>query len=187
MRIYPLFAVAGVLFSGAPVLAQRWSPNDNAGTAAADFFGTTNDKPLIFKTDNVEAMRISGNSNIVAHDLIVSGKILTNGLQLPLSAAAGRVLTSDSAGNASWQLGKPGPQGPARPQGETGATGPQGPAGTLTLPFTGSAATFSPLLNLTNNYPGGGTGGDGIDVSVSGEFAIGINVTATNPYVGFGV
>lgn len=45
------------------------------------------------------------------------------------SPAAGRLLTTDASGNASWQDGIPGPQGPKGPDGAQGAAGPAGPEG----------------------------------------------------------
>src|SRR6187397_2576838 len=44
--------------------AQSWLLNGNAGTLNTNFLGTTDGKPVIFKTNNVERMRISKNGNI---------------------------------------------------------------------------------------------------------------------------
>ncbi|MBK6330630.1 MAG: hypothetical protein IPF62_08980 [Bacteroidetes bacterium] len=55
----------------------------------------------------------------------LNGQIQING-GVP---GAGKVLTSDASGLATWELGVPGPTGPQGPIGLTGATGPTGPAG----------------------------------------------------------
>jgi len=56
--------------------------------------------------------------------------------------------------------GATGPQGPTGATGATGSTGPQGPAGTLTLPFSGSAISSNPILQIFNFGSG-----DGEDIS----------------------
>jgi len=92
-----------------------------------------------------------------------------------LAAATYLVTVTNSvphAGSAYVAVGAVGPQGPAGPTGatgpagptgptgatgSTGATGPagpQGPAGTITLPFSGSAAgTNGPVFEITNTAP----------------------------------
>jgi hypothetical protein len=50
--------------------------------------------------------------------------------------------------------GATGPAGPAGPTGATGAKGATGPAGTITLPYSGSAAgTNGPVVEITNTSP----------------------------------
>lgn len=45
--------------------AQNWLLNGNAGISGNNnFLGTTDDKPVVFRTNNVERMRISKNGNI---------------------------------------------------------------------------------------------------------------------------
>jgi hypothetical protein len=51
------------------------------------------------------------------------------GIRIPTGATAGYVLTSDGAGNGTWQAGVAGPTGPAGPAGAVGATGPAGANG----------------------------------------------------------
>jgi hypothetical protein len=44
------------------VNAQSWSLTGNAGTVQnTNFIGTTDNKPLVFRTKNLERMRISNN------------------------------------------------------------------------------------------------------------------------------
>jgi len=101
--------------------------------------------------------------------LEVNGKIKTTGLQLTTGTLqAGLVLTSDNLGNATWQLGTPGPQGP---QGNTGATGPTGPQGPQGDPgpqgpqglqgMTGSTGPQGPQGPTGNAGPQGATGPQG--------------------------
>jgi hypothetical protein len=89
---------------------------------------------------------------------VVGGMRLVDGNQ-----AAGRVLTSDASGNASWQIvaGGVGPTGPTGaagatgPNGNTGATGVTGPAGaegaTGAVGPTGATGATGPLIAGTSN------------------------------------
>jgi hypothetical protein len=57
-----------LLFFSAAVItahAQNWLLNGNAGISGNNnFLGTTDDKPVVFRTNNVERMRINKNGNI---------------------------------------------------------------------------------------------------------------------------
>jgi len=57
-----------LLFSGVIVLAvnaQSWLLNGNAGIdQKTNFLGTKDDKPIVFRTNNVERMRINKNGGI---------------------------------------------------------------------------------------------------------------------------
>ena len=64
-----------------------------------------------------------------------------------MSPAAGKVLTSDASGNATWQAftsGGVGPQGPAGP------TGPQGPAGSVRT-VTCTAGSYVSSVDASGN------------------------------------
>lgn len=60
-------------------------------------------------TSFTEVMRIKGSGNVgigtnaPTQKLDVNGVIKSSGLQIPTNAAAGRVLTADASGNATWQ------------------------------------------------------------------------------------
>jgi hypothetical protein len=75
--------------------------------------------------------------------LEVNGQIKINGG----APAAGRVLTSDATGLATWATVPAGPAGPQGPAGPTGATGPGGPAGVIA---NGSVAGNTPFWNGTS-------------------------------------
>jgi hypothetical protein len=62
--------------------SSSWTLAGNTGTnASADFLGTTDTQPLVFKTNNVEAMRIDQNGNLAVGHTLASARIsaLTNG------------------------------------------------------------------------------------------------------------
>jgi hypothetical protein len=85
---------------------NSWALNGNANTnTAAHFIGTTDVQPLLFKSNNVEAMRIISNGNVgigtatPISKLHVQGNItMQDGTQ-----GIGKVLTSDADGTATWQ------------------------------------------------------------------------------------
>ncbi|MFT3827202.1 MAG: hypothetical protein QM731_24965 [Chitinophagaceae bacterium] len=89
-----------------------WALNGNSGTTAGpDFIGTNDHVDLIFKTGSAERIRLFAGGNMGVgitsdntHRLQVNGNIWSNGsLILPTGAGAGKVLTSDASGVASWQ------------------------------------------------------------------------------------
>lgn len=47
-----------------PATSNAWLLTGNGGTASTAFLGTTDAKPIIFKTNNVEAMRLSSAGNL---------------------------------------------------------------------------------------------------------------------------
>lgn len=88
--------------------SSSWSLNGN-NTASANFLGTKNGNPLIFKTTNIERMRILSGGNVGIGTttpsalLHVAGQVkITDG-----SEALGWVLTSDANGLASWAMPPP--------------------------------------------------------------------------------
>lgn len=50
--------------AGATPTSVPWATHGNAGTDAGDFLGTINNQPLIFKTNNVEGMRLAANGTV---------------------------------------------------------------------------------------------------------------------------
>ena len=70
-----------LLFSFVHTNAQSWLLTGNSGTKSTNFLGTTDDKALVFRTNNVERMRVlsSGNTGIGTNNphqkLDVSGNI----------------------------------------------------------------------------------------------------------------
>lgn len=60
--------------------AQSWSLNGNAGTTpGTNFIGTTDNKDLVFKTNNVERVRIDKNGNLYAGEM---SYFFSNGLNM---------------------------------------------------------------------------------------------------------
>ncbi|MFT3681955.1 MAG: hypothetical protein QM791_16900 [Ferruginibacter sp.] len=88
-----------------------WTLTGNAGTnSSSSFIGTTDAQALVVRTNNTEKIRIntSGNMGIgttsPSEKLEVAGNVkITDTLKLPIGAGAGKVLTSDEYGNATWQ------------------------------------------------------------------------------------
>jgi hypothetical protein len=109
-----LFSFATVLCFGSTYYSQNgigngsnsnWKLNGNAGTSpSTNYLGTSDNKDLIFKTNESERIRILSNGNIgigisnPTSTLEVVGSFkLVNGTQ-----QNGHYLTSDANGNASW-------------------------------------------------------------------------------------
>jgi hypothetical protein len=87
-------------------LNQPSTPGDGAGIFAPDFnspaFGiytANNERLRVFAAGNVAIGTTVDNGNL----LQVNGNVSANGLVLPTGAGAGKVLTSDGSGNATWQ------------------------------------------------------------------------------------
>lgn len=73
---------------------------------------------MVVRNDN----RVGINTSTPAATLDVNGQLKISGG----TPGAGKVLTSDANGLATWETAVPGPQGPQGIQGPTGAQGPQG-------------------------------------------------------------
>lgn len=106
MRIPRQFTPILVLPLVAAMGCAAWKLDGNGGTdPTGSFLGTTDNQPLVIRTANREAVRVSasGNVGIGAADptarLEVAGQVrITGG-----SPGPGKVLTSDANGLASWQ------------------------------------------------------------------------------------
>ncbi len=103
--------IAAMVLTASNTQAQSWVFAGNAGTATS-FVGTTNAQPLRFKTNGAttaDKMTILTNGNVgigitaPVQKLDVVGTIKGTGFILSTGAAAGRILTSDATGNATWQ------------------------------------------------------------------------------------
>ncbi len=87
------------------IRAQAWLLKGNAGTTSAtNFIGTTDAQDVVIRTNNTEKMRVLSNGNVgigtgtPTEKLELNGSIkITDGTQ-----GAGKVLTSDAAGKATW-------------------------------------------------------------------------------------
>lgn len=83
-----------------------WLTSGNSNTNSGSFIGTTDNQPLVFRTNNSEKLRITTNGNVgigtnnPSAQLEVSGSLRFSGAGTP---GAGKVLTSDANGNATWQ------------------------------------------------------------------------------------
>ncbi len=132
----------------------------------------TLDSVLGRKNDTSKTAKFTG---ILSASNLIVGKF-----QFPFGAGAGKVLTSDKDGNASWvelgsgELGTPGPRGctgpkgdkgdtglpgPVGPKGDTGLTGPQGLQGpTGPQGPAGPAGTASAITSY-NQLPSGSLAG----------------------------
>ncbi len=134
------------------------------GTAGNDgYLSVTTLGQQRFVVDNSGHIGIGPNTFLGAN-LDVQGNVkITDGTE-----GAGKVLTSDANGLASWQDAVPGATGPQGPVGVTGDTGPQGPTGATGLLPDGTAAGNTPYWNGTewvvsssNIYNNGGNVGVG--------------------------
>ncbi len=83
-----------------------WLTSGNSNTNSGSFIGTTDNQPLVFRTNNSEKLRITTNGNVgigtsnPTAQLEVSGSLRFTGAGVP---GAGKVLTSDADGYATWQ------------------------------------------------------------------------------------
>ena len=89
-----------------PSGSNAWSLGGNASTSpATDYIGTSDAQPLVIKTNATERMRVSSTGNIGIGTTTPTATLQVNGTTRLLDGtqAADKVLTSDAAGNASWQ------------------------------------------------------------------------------------
>src|SRR5277367_1461888 len=137
-----------VTYATKPTIAATVTCTLSIGVA--DTFHDCNLAPLVQSWITTPAsnfgveLQASGTTNIT-----IDSKENTNTshpavLEIDLSGPAGPA----GATGAKGATGSQGPAGAAGARGATGATGPTGPAGGLTLPYTGSAATNAPVMEL---------------------------------------
>jgi hypothetical protein len=91
-----------------PVESMAWAVGGNANTFSA--FGTKDNNSIPVITNNQLRMWIDNDGNVgigntfdPTERLDVLGNVKATGLIIPTNAAAGKVLTSDANGNATWQ------------------------------------------------------------------------------------
>jgi len=157
-----------------------WRLTGNFGTLPEQhFIGTKDKKPLLFRTNRAVRMVIRetgkigiGTINPGAKLEIVGDIKIVNGTQ-----GAGKVLTSDATGLASWQsaVGTPGPTGPTGPTGPAGATGENGATGA-----TGPVGATGANGATGATGPAGAMGGNGATGPAGPTGAAGAN-GATGP------
>jgi len=144
-----------------------WKLTGNFGTLPGEHFvGTKDKKPLVFRTNRAIRMVIRETGDVgigtinPGAKLEIAGDIkIVDGTQ-----GAGKVLTSDATGWASWQtaVGTPGPTGPVGPPGATGANGPAGANGaTGPAGATGASGPPGPTGAVGANGSAGATGATG--------------------------
>ena len=92
IRISTAVSTIALLTATLPVAAQSWSLTGNAGTSATNFIGTTDNMPLLFRTNNVQRMSLTawqygglevGSTNTPSY-ISVAGKDVV-GTIMPLS------------------------------------------------------------------------------------------------------
>ncbi|MBC8883817.1 hypothetical protein H9X57_12045 [Flavobacterium piscinae] len=88
-----------------PITNEYWNIHGNTGTnPTTNFIGTSDAQPLVFKTNNVERMRIfNGNLGIGTIAPTAPLEVIGNIRMVDGNQQAGRVLTSSATGLASWQ------------------------------------------------------------------------------------
>src|SRR4051794_15434019 len=84
-----VIAIAILITAGAGTLsAQAWSINGNAGiNSTNNFLGTTDGKPVVFRTSNIERMRVTAAGGIGIGTVAPVGKLnIEGGSNLSLSS-----------------------------------------------------------------------------------------------------
>ncbi|UPT71717.1 MAG: tail fiber domain-containing protein [Flavobacterium sp. JAD_PAG50586_2] len=96
----------GGIVGSSPVTTNLWAHNGNAGTnAATNFVGTADNQPLVLKSNNIEGLRIGTSGNVGVGTALPLDKfhITGNIRMVDGNQAAGKVLTSDVNGRATWE------------------------------------------------------------------------------------
>ncbi|MEJ0101406.1 MAG: hypothetical protein WDO19_02115 [Bacteroidota bacterium] len=119
---------------------------------------------------SASGLRMDANGNIgigkatPTAPLDVNGNIKTTGFILPTSAGAGKVLTSDASGNATWQT----------PSSSSSGWSPTGNSGTnSSTNFIGTTDSINLVLRTNNKQRA--------SIFANGTFNIGANDTASRP------
>lgn len=82
-----------------------WNISGNIGITPEDFLGTVDSRPIVFKTDSVERMRLTEDGSLgiktdtPTADLDLNGQIRIRGG----NPGAGKILQSDANGLATWE------------------------------------------------------------------------------------
>ncbi len=138
-----------------------WSLTGNSVTSG-EFIGTTNNQPLVIRTNNTERMRIATSGNVgigtsnPSEKLDVAGNVRFSGALMPGGSAgtSGQVLVSQGAGNTpQWQtvsFTETDPVWTADKGGTPTITGTWTFSNTITGDISGNAATASKLATPRN-------------------------------------
>lgn len=106
MRIPRQLSPILVLPLVAAIGCAAWKLDGNSGTdPAGSFLGTTDDQPLVIRTANREAVRVTASGNVGIGSVAPTARLEVEG-QVRItggSPGGGKVLTSDATGLASWQ------------------------------------------------------------------------------------
>ncbi|MEZ4839368.1 MAG: hypothetical protein R2782_09470, partial [Flavobacterium sp.] len=88
-----------------PITNDYWNIHGNTGTnPTINFIGTSDAQPLVFRTNNIERMRIfNGNLGIGTAFPSAPLEVMGNIRMVDGNQQTGRVLTSSATGLASWQ------------------------------------------------------------------------------------
>ena len=91
-------ATSGSNYTGLEAYTGGYKSFDLLGNAGDVRLRVVDNVPLKFYTNNIERGNFSNTG-----DFILINKLITPSLQVTTNAAAGKVLTSDASGNATWQ------------------------------------------------------------------------------------
>ncbi|WP_298397413.1 tail fiber domain-containing protein [Flavobacterium sp.] len=97
----------GGIVGSPPVTTNLWALNGNTATnSLVNFVGTADNQPLVLKSNNLEGLRIATNSNVGLGTTNPFDKlhVVGNIRMVDGNEAAGKVLTSDTNGTATWQV-----------------------------------------------------------------------------------
>ena len=157
--------------------SQYWKLKGNAGTKpATNFVGTTDSKPLFFRTNNVEAMRISAGGNVgIGVTVAPVSKLQVKGGNTVSLTSGGNIVSGDIG---SYNIAMDGYFLQGRYNGGAGYLYLNyfggytylGPSGSVYINNTG---------NLTTSYPVGIRGG------INSSYAL--NVNASSSYGGINI
>lgn len=192
--------LAGTMFGQPTPNLSAIYTNDLGVNALA--IGTKNNIPLVLGTNNTERIFIDGSGNVGMGTATPGSKLEVAG-QLKItggSPGAGKVLTSDATGLASWAT----PVAPASMWTANGnhiynnnsgfvGVGTNTPGHSLHVHHNGEGGLFDASIQLTNNWSGN-TANDGLRIRIvnestvsilnreNGDISIGTNSGATGAY-----
>jgi hypothetical protein len=185
--IAPAGTVTCESFPSPPAVAPAWRLAGNTGTSTAnDFLGTTDAQPLVVKTNNKEAMRVTAAGNLGVGTTTPSARVDVVGAGAQAGVSGASLSAAGLAGSSTSGNGVTGTSATADGLGGISNTGPGVFGQSSGIGVWGTSSTRGVVGTLggtscAGTYAVGACGatiGDGLDASSTN--GVGVSASSTN-------